>query len=442
MSARITRRQFVKRSATTAGLLAGVGYWTERTWGESAAANERLAIGIIGVGGRGAANTKGVAGENIVALCDVDRKTLQSAASRFPQAKRYEDFREMLDSADLDAVVISTTDHTHAPAALRAMRLGRHVYCEKPLAHTVHEARRVQETYHEAHATHGIATQMGTQIHATDNYRRVVELVQSGAIGVVHEAHVWCNRLSSQAPPPSEDLPTPEHLNWDLWLGPAPYRPYRKGYLPGNLTWNRYWDFGNGILGDMGSHLIDLPFWALDLDRPVAIMADAPSPDPVIYPTRLIIRWQHAPRGNGPHQQEVTVNWYDGHSKPAELLGVDVSDFGIGTLFVGDDGMLLADYGRRVLLPEEKFKGYRPPEPTIPPSLGHHAEWLHACKTGAPTLCNFDYSGRLIEHNLLGTVAHRSGRELDYDGKTGRVTNEPEAAKFLTKNYRKGWEIE
>ena len=441
MTSQTTRREFLRDVSVQAGLLAGLGYRTSSARGGSNAANEKLNIGIIGVAGRGRANTKGVEGENIVALCDVDRRNLQKVGETFPDARRYEDFREMLLQQDLDAVVISTTDHTHAPAALQAMRLGKHVYCEKPLAHTVHEARLMQETYLQARDKHGIATQMGTQIHATENYRRVVELVQSGAIGAVREAHVWCNRKSSQSPPPTEDLPAPDHLHWDIWLGPAPSRSYRRGYVPGNLTWNRYWDFGNGILGDMGSHLIDLPYWALELERPIAVEAEAPSPHPVIYPTKLIVRWEHAARGDGPHQQDVKVIWYDGHGKPDQLLGVDVSGYGIGALFVGDDGMLLADYRRRVLLPEERYRDFVPPQPSIPPSAGHHREWLLACNTGSPTLCNFDYSGRLIEHNLLGTVAHRAGERLIYDGHTGRVTNSPVADQFLTKVYRPGWEL-
>ena len=318
---------------------------------------------------------------------------------------------------------------------------GLHVYCEKPLGHCVYEARLMRETYVKMKKEKGIATQMGTQIHATDNYRRVVELVQSGAIGNVTEAHVWCNRKSSQKEPPSKDIPTPAYLNWDLWLGPAPYRPYRKGYMPGNLTWNRYWDFGNGIIGDMGSHLIDLPYWALDLRHPTTCEADAPKAHPVIYPTKLKVTWEHAKRGDGPHEQACKVIWYDGNSKPSSLLGVNVSKFGIGCLFVGDKGMLLADYGKRILLPEEKFKGFTAPEPTIPKSRGHHAEWIHACKTGEPTLCNFEYSGRLIEHNLLGAVAHRVGKKLTYDANTGSCPNAPEAAQFIKKKYRKGWEL-
>jgi predicted dehydrogenase len=310
-----------------------------------------------------------------------------------------------------------------------------HVYCEKPLAHTVAEARAMRLAAEKAK----VATQMGTQIHAEPNYRRVVEAIQAGLIGNVTEAHVWCNRHSSQAPVPTGEIAVPEYLHWDLWLGPAPARPYQDGYLPGNLTWNRYWDFGNGIIGDMGSHLIDLPYWALALEFPITCEADAPTAHADIYPSQMTVRWQHPRRGDGPHQQACQVVWYDGDAKPNELLGVDVSDYGIGALFVGDRGKLLADYGRKQIIPLEGAEVPADPPQTIPPSLGHYQEWLHACKTGAPTLCNFGYSGKLIEHNLLGTVAHRVGKKLEWDAANLQATNAPEAQQYIHKKYREGW---
>lgn len=437
MTRHSTRRQFLRRAAVAAG----VALVPFRPVAASQSVNEKLRVGIIGVGGRGSHNMGQVAGERVVALCDIDDRQLERAGKKHPDAKRYHDFRKMLDQKDLDAVVISTTDHTHAPAAVRAMRRGLHVFCEKPLAHTVYEAHLMRKTYIQRRDK--IATQMGTQIHATANYRRVVEAIQAGSIGKVREAHVWCNRKSSQASPPSGSSPVPTWLHWDLWLGPAPLRPYQRGYLPGNLTWNRYWDFGNGILGDMGSHLIDLPYWALDLEFPVSCEADAPPAHPVLYPTRLVVTWEHPRRGDGPHQQPCRVIWYDGHAKPKNLLGVNVAGYGIGVLFVGDKGKLLADYGRRTVLPPEGQKAPEPPEPTIPPSIGHHKEWLHACKNDpTKTLCNFDYSAKLIEHNLLGTVAHRVGKKLQWDPKSLKATNAPEADRFINKEYRKGWEFD
>lgn len=437
---RITRRRFLQQSA----IAGGIGYLSCRAPAQGNSANEKLNVAVIGCGGRGAHNMGKVSGENIVALCDVDDRSLGKAKAKFDKAATYHDLRKAVDHKGLDAVVVSTTDMTHAPAAVRAMQRGLHVYSEKPLAHTVYEAHLMRKTYLARRDK--IATQMGTQIHATDNYRRVVELIQQGAIGKVSEAHVWCNRHSSQDPPPSDQKPVPDYLRWDLWLGPAPHRPYADGYHPGNLTWNRYWDIGNGILGDMGSHLIDLPYWALALTFPDSCKADAPPPHEVIYPTKLTVTWQHPKRGDGPHQQPCKLVWYDGHAKPNELLGIDVSKYGIGALFVGETGKLLADYGRRTIIPNDGDPINKPtaPRQTIPRSIGHHEEWLAACK-GDPTatLCNFDYSGKLIEHNLLGAASHRVGNKLlKWDHKSLKATNAPEADRFINKKYRSGWGFE
>ena len=433
--AQLSRRRFVQ---ATGALAFSIGFHSERAAAQSASPNEKLNIGIIGVANRGAANTGGVTSENIAALCDVDDRYLAQAGEKFPKATRYNDFRKMLDEEkSLEAVVISTADHTHALASLRALRMGNHVYCEKPLAHTVQEARVVREMFLKGK----LATQMGTQIHATGNYRRVVELIQAGAIGPVRQAHVWCDRVGPGGGRPEGSLPVPEHLHWDLWLGPAPERPYHNGYHPGNLVWNKYWDFGNGTLGDMGSHLIDLPWWALQLTFPTSVEAHGAPVNPETNPKWLIATWEHARRGDGPHQQAIKLTWYDGGKRPEIETGIDLTKWGIGVIFVGDDGMLVADYGRLVLLPEEKFKEYKRPPQTIPPSPGHYNEWLLACKTGSPTLCNFDYSARLIEHNLLGNVVYRVGKKLTWDAQSLRATNAPEADQYIRKSYRAGWEL-
>ncbi len=428
---RVCRREFLRNHA-----LAGMGILVLGA-GASRSPNEKLNIGIIGAGGRGAANTSGVASENIVALCDVNAQHLARAAEKFPQARRYRDWRVLLDEEkDLDAVVISTPDHHHAPAAVAAMKRGKHVYCEKPLAHSVYEARRVRETYNQTK----VATQMGTQIHAGENYRRVVELIQAGAIGPVREVHVWCDRVGF--PPgrtrPADTPPVPEHLDWDLWIGPAPYRPYHPSYLGGCTVWEQWWDFGNGCLGDMGSHLIDLPFWALKLRQPLTVEAEGSHRSDESYPQWLIARWEHPATAERP---AVKLTWYDGGKKPPSPPGHDLKKWGIGVLFCGDEGQLLADYGRLHLIPEEKFKNYRRPPQSIPPSPGHYAEWLQGCKQGTPTLCNFDYSGTLIEHNLLGTVAFRVGRKLRWDAQAMKAVGCPEADAFLRRAYRPGWEI-
>ena len=436
MNHRISRRRLLKNTA-----LAGVGVWVSGTGStaRSASPNEKLNIGIIGVNHRGRANMNSVSSENIVALCDIDETYLAEAAKKHPKAKTYVDWRKMLDQKDIDAVTVSTADQIHALAGNWAIHRDISVYCEKPLAHSVYEAHTVRETYLKHKDK--VATQMGTQIHASGNYRRVVELIQSGAIGPVREAHAWCGRYGPGGGLPEGEDPVPPHLHWDLWLGPAPWRPYNKRYMPGNLTWNRWWDFGNGTLGDMGSHVIDLPFWALKLKHPTTVEVEAdPTPaSPYTNAKWMVIKWEHPATDERP---ALKLIWYDGIKRPESPEGFDLNKWGLGVLFKGDKGMLLADYGRHVLLPEAKFKDFQRPEPWIPPSLGHHKEWIHACKTGEPTTCNFDYSGLLIEHNLLGNVAYRTGKKLHWDPKTLKATNCPEADRFIRREYREGWTLD
>lgn len=394
--------------------------------------NEKLNIGIIGVANRGADNLRGVSSQNIVALCDVDDTYLQSAAANYPQAKVYNDFRKMLEQKGLDAVVISTADHTHAPAAAMALRAGLHVYCEKPLTHTVYEARVLAELAKE----HKRATQMGTQIHAGSNYRRVVELVQSGAIGTVREVHVWCGGGYSGGDRPKETPDVPAHLHWDLWLGPAPERPYHPAYVP--FHWRGWWDFGNGTLGDMACHHMDLPTWALKLRYPLTVEAEGPPVHPESCPPWLIVRYEYPQRENLP---PVRLTWYNGDKRPSYFAEGKLPEWGNGTLFVGEKGMLLADYDRHVLLPEKDFVGLTPPKPSIPESIGHYNEWIEACKNGAPTTCNFDYAGALTEAVLLGNVAYRTGQKLTWDPVHLKATNCPEADRYLRREYRKGWTL-
>lgn len=434
MTRHTNRRQFLKRSA-----LAGAGLWAAGACAiaQNRSPNEKLNIGIIGVHSRGAANMAAVASENIAALCDVNDDFLAEAAKKHPQAKTYVDWRKLLDQKDIDAVIVSTTEHTHALASVMAMKRGKHVFCEKPLAHSVYEARVMRETSKQTK----VATQMGTQIHASDTYRRVVELVQSGAIGPVREAHVWVEQgIEGPRSRPEESQPVPPNLHWDLWLGPAPWRPYHSCYLERrSISWQNWWDFGNGALGDMGSHLIDLPFWALELKYPTTVEAEGPLPVRAeTYPDYLTVRWEHPARGKRP---PVKLTWYDGKQRPKSPDGADLQKWHMGIMFVGDKGTLLADYSHWVLLPEADFKDFKAPEPWIAPSLGHHQEWLHACKTGAPTLCNFDYSGALVEHNLLGTVAFRAGKKLQWDAENLKATNCPEADRLIRPPYREGWTL-
>jgi len=440
----VSRRGFVQ-AASVAGV-AAMGF---PAIVQSRSPNSKLNLAIIGCGGRGGHNLSQVAGENIVALCDVNEHNLSAAAEKSPQAKTFRDFRKLYDGlkdGEFDAVVVSTTEHTHALAALPALRRKKHLYLEKPLSHTVHEARLLTEAAQAA----GVATQMGTQIHASENYRRVVELVQAGAVGPVREVHVWVSRawgrqseedaktnkdiVWTEERPTSEE-PIPPELDWDLWLGPAPKRPYHSVYFPGP-KWYRWWDFGNGTMSDLGSHWIDLPFWALKLDAPLTIEAGGPAPHAELAPASMQATYEYAPRGDMP---ACKLAWHQGSMKPPQWTRGEIPQFGSGVLFVGDKGMLLSDYGKHLLLPEDKFKDFQRPAVSLAPSLGHHAEWLHACKTGAPTTCNFGYSGPLTEANHLGNVAYRAGKKLQWDAKRMRIPNAPEAEQFLAMEYRKGW---
>ncbi|MEW4455720.1 Gfo/Idh/MocA family oxidoreductase [Bremerella sp. JC817] len=446
----VSRRRFLQTTSALSTAATALGPVLFASGAETPA-TEKLNIGIIGAGNRGAANTGGVAGENIYALCDTNPHVLAQAKSRFPNATTCSDWRELIDDKSIDAVVISTADHHHALASLAAMRAGKHVYCEKPLAHTVHEARLMQQV--AAENSGKLATQMGTQIHATENYRRVVELISAGAIGPVKEAHVWCSRtINPVEPAVLPEQPIPEGFNWDVWIGPAEMRPYSGGYWQGgNLNWNRRWEFGNGVLGDMGSHLIDLPYWALNLEHPLTIESEGPEADEIACPAWQVATWEHAPRdGNAAWRTDTKVIWYHGpegmrrrSERLQPLVGndTDLSKWGIGVAFVGEQGTLVADYGKLILSPGDKFQDYPQPKDRIAPSPGHYAEWIQAVKSGGKSLCNFEYSGALIEHNLLGNVAHRVGKKLTYDAASGKITNVPEANALLTKTYREGWTV-
>jgi predicted dehydrogenase len=440
----VSRRRFLQTTAVAAGAATFAAPALLR--GRNL--NEKLNIAVIGTGGRGGSNLNSVSSENIVALCDVSEQNLGRAAERFPQARKAVDFRELYDHAgEFDAVVVSTCEHTHAFATMPALQLGKHVYCEKPLTHSVWEARVIRE----AAAKANVATQMGVQIHAQDNYRRVVELVRAGAIGDIREAHVWVSRAwgwhATQEESerhkdivfvqdrPAETDSVPNGLDWDLWLGPAPARPFNAVYVPGP-KWYRWWDFGNGTMSDLGSHWIDLPFWALGLDHPLTIEAAGPPPHAEIAPASMQATYEYGARGDLP---PVQLTWYQGTHKPAIWQEAGIPQWGAGVLFIGDDGMLLSDYGKHVLLPEEKFADYDRPEASIPQSLGHHAEWIHAAKTGEPTTCDFEYSGWLTEANHLGNVAYRTGKKLQWNAAEMRATNAPEADQYIRREYRPGW---
>ena len=357
--------------------LAGASIGICGSWAH-AVPTEKLNLAAIGVGGQGGWDLDQCASQNIVALCDVDERRAARAFNRYPKAKRYRDFRKMLDEMDkeIDAVVVGTPDHTHAPAAVRAMNLGKHCYCEKPLAHSVHEV----QTMMALAAKNKLATQMGTQIHAGDNYRRVVELVQTGAIGSITEVHVWHPVSYGGGDRPKETPPVPAGLDWDLWIGPAPFRPYNPCYCPG--AWRSWWDFGTGGLGDFGCHYMDLPYWALKLRHPTTVETKGPPIHPERTSPGLIVRYEFPARGDLP---PVKMTWYDGGKRPSFLVERQIPAWGAAVLFIGAKGMLIADYGRHVLLPEAQYADSKRPPQAIPRSIGHHAEWIRACKSGAPT---------------------------------------------------------
>jgi len=430
----VNRRQFLRDTGTAAA-----GFWIagrQLGYGQEKSPNAKLNVGHIGVAGmRGADHRGAMSGQNQVALCDVDEKFLGQGAVTLPKAATYTDFREMLEKEkSLDCVVVSTPDHIHAPAGVMAMKLGRHLYSEKPLARTVYEVRVMTETARERK----LQTQMGTQIHAGDNYRRVVELVQGGAIGKVSEAHVWLGGTQWTASGlPRESGPAPAGLHWDLWLGPSEERPYSTRYHP--AKWRCYWNFGGGHLADMGCHFIDLVFWALKLSHCTSVEAEGPEPDEHGAPPWLVAKWSFPARGELP---PVKLTWYHGDKQPAALAEGKLGAWkGPGILFVGEKGMIASNYGAHTLLPEADFKDFQRPEPTIAKSLGHHQEWIEAIRGGAAPLCRFDYSGPLAETVLLGNVAFRSGKKIEWDAAALKAKGCPEADPFLRREYRKGWTL-
>jgi predicted dehydrogenase len=441
MARRIHRRQFLQTAAATSA----AAYFVHPA-GAAQAPGERVRVAIIGVAGQGGWNLGQVVATGlaeIVALSDVDERRAAAARKAHPKATFFTDYRQMLDKQrDVQAVLIATPDHHHALAAVPAMNAGKHVYCEKPLAHSVHEVRVMRETA----ARRRVVTQMGTQIHNTgDNYRRVVEIVQAGLIGPIRRVHVWCARRPDGMFRAKEHTSPPAGLHYDLWLGPAPERgwpPFVRGAHPvPEFDWRWWWDYGGGVLADMACHFMDLPHWALGLRHPTTVAATGrvTHKGDNTVPTLLRVDYEYPARGASP---PVHLTWYHGVAGPDLDGKVRYEGFGDGVLFEGEKGNLLANYSRHRLLPEERFRDFRPPAPTIARSPGHHREWLQKIlKNDTDTTCNFDYSGALTETVLLGNVAYRAGGKLEYDAKTGRVTGNANAAQYLRREYRKGWTL-
>lgn len=427
-----SRREFLRRAAAAGtAVAAGPALFGRRAWASEPKPGEKLRLAIIGVAARGGDNLDGLKGEEIVALCDIDEQRLAAAAKAFPSAKTYVDYRELLDrERDLQAVAVSTPDHTHALPTMLALDRGLDVYCEKPLAHSVWEIRQVRE----AAARRKAVTQMGTQIHAGDNYRRVVELVQSGILGPIDRVHVWQgNTIKPGRRATSGEAP--QHVHYDLWTGPAPYRPFSEDHF--HFNWRYWWDYGGGVLADMGCHYIDLPYWALGLRHPQAVTAkgEKTSTGDNDVPDRLRVDYEFAA---GDKHPPLTLTWHHGGWMPE---GAEEYQTTAAVLFEGEKGRLLADYGTHKVFLNEGAKFETPP-PSIPSSVGHHQEWIDACKSRGPTTCSFDYSGVLAETVLLGNVAYRVGpRRLEWNADALEVVDCPEAAPLLRREYRAGWEL-
>ncbi len=450
---RISRRSFVAGAGTAAGfmivprhVLGGQG---------NTPPSDKLNIASIGAGGMAAADIKGCSSENIVALCDVDQKQAADIFSKYPNVKKYKDYRDMLDKEDknIDAVIVAIPDHSHAIAAMTAIKHGKHVYCEKPLCKTIYETRKLMEAAREAK----VVTQMGNQGHSSDGMKMMCEWIWDGAIGEVREVDVWTTHPvwpQGMLERPKETPPVPDTLDWDLWLGPAPYRSYHPAYAP--TFWRGWWDFGTGGLGDMACHNMDPVMTALKLGYPTTFEASFSiyvgefTWDKKItfegYPQASIVRYQFPAREGMP---PVSVTWYDGGllpERPAELAeGRRMGNQMGGTIFKGSKGKLICEShsGAPRLIPDSFMRSYKQPPRSLPRVASHHQEWIQACKTNGVASSNFEYAGLLTEVALLGNVAMRAGfgKKYQWDSVNMKVSNDSNANQFLHYEYRKGWSL-
>ncbi len=439
-----------RRKFLTTAALAGAGPLIAprlRVFGADAPSN-KLNIALIGVWGRALAHYKTLETENVVALCDVNEKRLVEASAKFPGARHYVDWRKCLDQKDIDAVLICTADHTHAFVANWALNRGQHVYCEKPLANSVEEARVVRANYLKNKRK--LATQVGMQRHAYENFNRVRELIRDGAIGELQQVSAWGNRkLGRPGYLPAGGDPPPG-FHWDLWLGPSSYHPYNADYFSGGagmncLQWNMYWDFGTGQVGDMGSHTMDIAWNGIDAGLPTSAEAKGDPYHPEVSPVMLEMHFDHPANAWRP---AIKVSWYQGGAMPASPAPwVDLNKIGHGAMFEGSKGALVAEFNARLLIPfgnAADMTYYHPRSKTelLPPLGDFQGEWIKACKGDLKTSCDFDYSGTMIEQMMLGLVAYRVGRKIKYDGASGKVTDCPEAEPLLRRTYRTGWTLD
>lgn len=439
----IHRRDFLNR---TAGAVSTLAVLPSSVLGREGnlSPNDKLILAAIGVGGRGEHNIGEFKDVEFAALCDVDDERAAKTYNRFESVPKYKDFRVMLDKhPEVDAVVVSTPDHTHAIAALDAIRRGKHVYLEKPLAHTVHEVRVIQQAARE----HGVITQLGNQGHSDNDIRKICEWIAEGAIGPVREVQLWYKRQYGDGKPrPQETPPVPDCLDWNLWLGPAPYRPYHSNYLPGK--WRSWADFGTGVLGDWVCHILDPSFWALNLQAPSRITAinDGGDYSPERFPTISTIRYDFPARGAMP-PVEVVWTYGKGVDLP-QLEGLELNDWNrtAGALLIGEKGSIFHGShggGGARILPESLAQEVGQPKETIPRIKGgHHRDWVRCCKEKKPASSNFDYGAPLSEVALLGVIATRFDREtLEWDAVNMKYTNRERANEYLQSEYQNGWTL-
>ncbi len=441
-----SRRQFLK---TSAAFGAGVTFLPSTIIRGADAPSNKLNIALIGTWGRGAAHFGVLKKENVVALCDIDENHLEFGAKTFPNAQKYVDWRKALDQKGLDAVVCCTTDHTHAFISNWALNRNLHVYCEKPLGNCVHEVRTVRENWLKKKGK--LATQVGTQRHAIPNFNRVREMVVDGAIGELTDVYAWGNRkIPRPGYLPAQGDP-PKHLHYDLWIGPSPMHPYNPGYFAGGpgancLSWNMFWDFGTGQIGDMGSHVMDLAWNAIDVKLPISASATGEPFNKDVVPVRMTSSFEFpANDWHGP----IKLSWYMGGDMPRSPQGyVDLNKVGHGVMFKGKEGFLVADFASRVLLPYGRnadMAYYKPrsKDKVLPDLGGFQEQWIEACKDPSKkTACDFEYSGNAIETMLLGLIAYRVGKKFKYDGAAGKVIDCPEAQALITRKYRDGWTLD
>ncbi len=432
MNHKLKRRDFLQAAVAAGTAIAGSGLLKPPQAfcaDEHRSANEKLNLAVIGVADRGGANLDGVSSENILVLCDIDDNRLAAAGMKHPHAKRVVDFREALEVPHLDGLVCSTPDHMHAIVVAAALKKGLPVYCEKPLTHSVWEARQLRKL----NAAARVPTQMGNQIHADANYRRVVEIIRAGTIGPVERVHVWLGSGGRSFPSVKTSDP-PAHIHYDQWIGPAPFRPFSEAHF--HFNWRYWWDFGGGQLGDFGCHYMDLPFWALELGAPrsVAAVGEKGHDGDNECPMRMRVEYKFPARGDMP---PVHLTWSHGGWIPE---GAEAYKMNSAVLFEGTEGRLIADYGTHKLFMQDG-KATAPVKPWIENSVaGHHAEWLTAIRTNGTTSCHFEYGGNLTEAVLLGNVSYRAGTAFQWDSQAFK-TDSAEADRFLKREYRTGWSL-